>query len=338
MTAVPPITAPSYRDLRQPAVTAVRLLAVAAVYLAAGRLGLLLQVVVAGAKVTPLWPPTGIAVTCLLLFGLGMWPGVALGAFLVIISSGPPHLGSIGIVAGNTLAPVAACLMLHRAGFRIELDRLRDGVALVFLGAFGAMLISSSVGTASLILDGTLPAADFWSTWSAWWTGDAMGVLVFTPLLLALRTVRLPTAPGPWDWVEPTLLLAGTAAVTVIATSTTLGLLFLVFPFLIWAALRFQLIGAAPCVLLVSVLTVAAATDHAGPFAHHGLVADMVILQLLNGCAALTGLLLSAIIAEQRNTYQRIEQACIQLAEVVHRLAPSEATARWLPPEDGSRR
>ncbi|MCC9310758.1 MASE1 domain-containing protein [Kitasatospora sp. RB6PN24] len=338
MTAVPPTTVLRHRDLRRPAVAAARLLAVAAVYLAVGRLGLLLQVVVAGAKVTPLWPPTGVAVTCLLLFGLGLWPGVALGAFLVIVTSGPPHLGSLGIVAGNTLAPVAACVMLHRAGFRIELDRLRDGVALVFLGALGAMLISSTIGTASLVFDGTLPAAGFWSTWSAYWTGDAMGVLVVTPLLLALRTVRLPTDPGPWDWVEPTLLLAGTAAVTVVATTSTLNLLFLVFPFLIWAALRFQLIGAAPCVLLVSVLAIAAATDHAGPFGHHGLVADMVVLQLLNGCAALTGLLLAAIIAEQRNTYQRIEQACVQLAEVVHRLAPSEATARWLPPEDGNRR
>ncbi|MBD0693417.1 hypothetical protein BG452_13065 [Streptomyces sp. CBMA123] len=316
------------------AVAAARLLAVTAVYLAAGRIGLLQQVVVGGAKVTPLWPPTGIALTCLLLFGLRFWPGVALGAFLVILVTGPPRWGSIGIVTGNTLAPVAAYLMLRRARFRIELDRLRDGMALVFLGAFTGMLISSGTGTAVLVLNGTLPVDGFWSTWSAWWTGDAMGVLVVTPLLLALRTARLPAGLRAFDWVEPVLLLAGTAAVTVIATSTTLGLLFLVFPFLIWAALRFQLPGAAPCVLLVSVLTITAATHHSGPFAGHGLVADMVILQALNGCAALTGLLLSAIVAEQRNTYRRIEQACVELAEVVHRLAPGKIdTNRWLPPD-----
>jgi integral membrane sensor domain MASE1 len=209
-------------------------------------------------------------------------------------------------------------------------------VALVFLGAFAAMLISSTFGTASLVLDGSLPADDFWSTWSAWWAGDAMGVLVVTPLLLALRRVRMPTEPGPFDWVEPTLLLVGTAVAAVIATSTTLSLLFLVFPFLIWAALRFQLIGAAPCVFVVSVLTISAAVDHAGPFAHHGLVAEMVVLQLLNGCAALSALLLAAIIAEQRNTYRRIEEVSAQLAEVVHRLAPGETAGPGLPPEDGS--
>ncbi|WP_051971177.1 MASE1 domain-containing protein [Kitasatospora azatica] len=325
-------------DLRRLSVLGLQILAVAAVYLAAGRIGLLQQVVVAGAKVTPLWPPTGIAVTCLLLLGLGVWPGIALGAFLVIATIGPVHPSSIGIIGGNTLAPLAACLILRRVGFRIELDRLRDGLALVFLGALGGMLISATIGTCVLVWDGSLPLHSFWSTWSAWWTGDAMGVLVFTPLLLALRIARMPEDPGAFDWVEPLLLLAVTAGVTVVATSTHLSLLFLVFPVLIWAALRYQMIGAAPCVLLVSVLTVAAARDHTGPFDNQGLVAEMVVLQALNGCAALTGLLLSAIIAEQKSTYNRIEQACLGLAEVVARLAPGEPAAQWPPPpEDGDR-
>ncbi|GAA3005734.1 MASE1 domain-containing protein [Kitasatospora albolonga] len=333
MAPVPLPTAPPTRDLRRLAATGGLLLAVTAVYLLAGRLGLMQQVVIGGARVTPLWPPTGIALAALLLFGLRVWPGVALGAFLVIASGGTPRWGSIGIVAGNTLAPVAAYLMLRRVGFRTELDRLRDGMALVFLGAFAAMLISSTVGVAVLGLSDSLPDGGFWPTWSAWWAGDAMGVLVVTPLLLALRIVRLPDDPDLLDWAEPLLLLAGTATVTVIATSTKLSVLFLVFPFLIWAALRFQLPGAAPCVAIVSVLTITAATHHAGPFADHGLVADMVMLQALNACAALTGLLLSAIVAEQRSTHLRLEQACVELAEVVRRLAPTHPTD-WLPNDD----
>ncbi|MFE9426734.1 MASE1 domain-containing protein [Kitasatospora sp. NPDC006697] len=333
---VPPATSP-FRDPRRLAATALRLLAITAAYYASGRLGLLEQLVIGGAKVTPLWPPTGVALTGLLLFGLGVWPAVALGALLVIGSLGPIHLASLGIVAGNTLAPVAACLILRRVGFRVELDRLRDGLALVFLGALAGMLISSTIGTAVLALDGSLPWGGFWSTWSAWWAGDAMGVLVITPLLLALRTIRFPLEAGPLDWIEPALLLLGTVAVTLLATSTTLSLLFLVFPLLIWAALRYQLLGAAPCAFVISVISVAAATHRSGPFSRHGVVADMVLLQALNGCAALTGLLLAALIAEQRNTYQRIEQACVQLSEVVARLAPGQAATRWLPPDEDGR-
>ncbi|MCX4748396.1 MASE1 domain-containing protein [Kitasatospora sp. NBC_01287] len=326
---------PLLRDPGRLGIAVLRVLAVAAAYFVSGRLGLLQQIVVAGAKVTPLWPPTGIALTCLLLLGLGIWPGIALGAFLVIASIGPLHPASLGIVAGNTLAPVAACLMLRRVGFRVGLDRLRDGLALVFLGALGGMLISATVGSGVLWLSGSVPGHEFLATWSAWWTGDAMGVLVVTPLLLALRAFRLPEEREPFDWVEPVLLLAGTVAITLIATASSLGLLFLVFPLLIWAALRFQLIGAAPCVLVVSVLTIAAAVDHEGPFSHHSVFSTMVILQALNGSAALTGLLLSAVIAEQQSMYQRIEQACLGLAEVVARLAPGEDDGRWPPSGDG---
>ena len=305
-----------------PRSTALLCFAVAAAYYLSGRLGLLEQVMIAGAKVTPLWPPTGIALTCLLLLGTRIWPGIALGTLLVIASIGPLGLSSLGVIAGNTLAPVCAALMLRRVDFQVQLDRLRDGAALVFLGAFAGMLISATVGSCTLVLDGTLPTSGFWATWSAWWTGDAMGVLVVTPLLLGLLTDRFPHHPARHWWLEPALLLVSTVLVAVLVTRSSVSLLFLVFPLLIWAALRFQLPGAAPCVLLVSVVAVVAAGDHRGPFAHHGIFATMVTLQAFNGCAALTTLLLAAVVAERENTYRKIEDACADLSEVVSRLAP----------------
>lgn len=314
---------------------ALRILAVAAAWLVAGRIGLLQQVVVGGAKVAPLWPPTGIALTCLLILGLRVWPGIAIGTLLVIATIGPVNGASLAIAAGNSLAVVCSCLMLRAVGFRIELDRLRDGVALVFLGALAGMLISATVGSLALLLVGSLPASGFCATWSAWWVGDAMGVLVITPLLLALHTFRRPTAIRPYQWAEPPLLVALTAVVALIGTRSTLHLLFLAFPVLIWAALRYQLMVAAPCVLVISVIAVRAAVDGVGPFAGHSTLAVMFTLQALNGAAALTALLLSALIAEQRNTYFRIEQACVALAEVVARLAPGEEAHRWPPAEDG---
>lgn len=112
------------------------------------------------------------------------------------------------------------------------------------------------------------------------------------------------------------------AVIAPLATRSPLALLFLVFPLLTWAALRFQLAGAAPCVLFVSVLGISAATDHVGPFAHHTLFEVMVNLQALNGSAALTGLLLAAIVTEQKSIRQKIEQAVRDLTEVVGHLAP----------------
>jgi integral membrane sensor domain MASE1 len=145
---------------------ALRILAVAAAYYGSARLGLLQQLV--RGQVTPLWPPTGVALAGLLFFGLRCWPGIALGAFLVNVSIGPSAAAVLFIVAGNTLAPVCAFLLLRRADFHEELDRLRDVLALVFLGALGGMLISSTVGSGVLLLAGALEPSGFWPAWSVW--------------------------------------------------------------------------------------------------------------------------------------------------------------------------
>ena len=303
---------------------------VAGVYFGSGRLGLLAQVVVQGVRVTPLWPPSGVAVAALLLLGLRVWPGIALGQWLVVLSLAHWHLSwaGLGIVVGATLAPVLAWLFLRAVSFRPQLDRLRDGIALVFV-ALSCTLVSSSASTLILLAEGALKPHFYWGAWAAWWTGDAMGVLVVTPLLLAVRYARAPRDTPMMRWMELAILLGGTVAVMLLATHSHLSLLFLVFPIVIWAAIRFQMPGAAPCVLMISVLAVVSAIDHEGPFAGHGVAAQMFVLQALNGSAALTALLLAAVITERDNTHRMIAEACVGLAEVVSRLAPDEVADRW---------
>ncbi|MFF3328632.1 MASE1 domain-containing protein [Streptomyces sp. NPDC002888] len=299
-----------------------RMAAVAVAYYATAKIGLQQQLV--RGQVTPFWPPTGIAVVALLVWGRRMWPGIALGAFLVNLALGPSILPVLVITVGNTLAPLCACLLLGRVGFRTALDRLQDALALVFLGALLGMVISATVGTSALVASGALTGHDFWPTWSVWWTGDAVGVLIVTPLLLAARTARWPHGVPVLRWAEAVALLGGTAVVSVLATRSSLNLLFLVVPFLIWAAFRFQLPGAAPCVLIVSVSAIFAGADRTGPFSGRDLLSDMVILQAFNGTVSLTALLLSAVVTERNRTLREIEQVCDRLTEALSRLAPDE--------------
>ena len=297
------------------------MLGVAAAYYVSAQLGLLQEVVVDGSVVTPLWPPTGIALGALLYLGTRIWPGIALGALVTVIDiSGSLTLYGVAIAAGNSLAPLCAFLMLRRIGFRVELDRLRDGVALVFVGALLGMLISATVGTGALLLSDKLPLDRFWLVWSAWWVGDAMGVLVVTPFLLVLRRARMPRRTD--RWAEAALLLVTAVAVTLVATRGTLSMIYLVFPVIIWAALRFELPGSAPCALLVSVAAVTAGREAVGPFEDHTVLEVMVNLSILNGCVALTALLLAAIVTEHQNIRRETELACEELAALVDQLAP----------------
>ena len=171
-----------------------RLALVATAYWLAARLSLNLALV--HGQVTPVWPPTGIAVVAFLLMGRGAWPAIALAAFAVNLPIGPSPAGAAVISVGNTLAPLVAVELLRRVDFHHELDRLRDAIALILIGALGGMAISATVGSSVLVLSGSVPAANFWSTWAVWWTGDAMGVLLVAPLLLSVL-VKAPTLPSP---------------------------------------------------------------------------------------------------------------------------------------------
>src|SRR2546426_11236008 len=73
----------------------------AAVYLVAAKLGLMLAFVHASA--TAVWPPTGIALAAFLVFGYRVWPGIFVGAFLAHIATAGSIPPSLGIAAGDTL-------------------------------------------------------------------------------------------------------------------------------------------------------------------------------------------------------------------------------------------
>ncbi|MCG8922036.1 MASE1 domain-containing protein [Lentzea sp. CC55] len=292
--------------------TAVTIVAVAIAYFATARVGLVLALV--EGQVTPLWLPTGIAVAALLVSGRRIWPGITLGAFATNITLGAPVASALLITAGNTAAPLLAWYLLTRFGFRPALDRLKDALLLVFAGALGAMLVSALIGTAALRIGGVVGWSDVPAVVSVWWTGDAMGVLVFTPLLLTLpRHWRAP----PARIAEAAVLLAATAVIASWVTTSGSRLLFLVFPMLIWAALRFQHAIAAPCAVIISVAAVMSAA--AGSFATGDLPTTMIVLQAFNGSVALTGLILSAITSERDEARRTVEHACEQLADTVAR-------------------
>jgi signal transduction histidine kinase len=278
---------------------------VAAAYWLAARLSLNLALV--HGQVTPVWPPTGIALVAFLLVGRGAWPAVALAAFAVNLPIGPSPAGAAVIAAGNTLAPLVAVELLHRVDFHRELDRLRDAVALIVIGALGSMAISATIGSLVLVLAGSVPRANFLSTWAVWWTGDAMGVLLVAPLLLSVL-VKAPTMPSRasgekepmrirWrrglEWAG---LLAGTGIVTYVVFQNRLGLQYLVLPVIMVSAWRFRLRGAAPAALIASGVAIWSAIQATGPFSGETLSEKMVTLQVFNVSVALTSFLLAAFV------------------------------------------
>src|SRR3954471_2708256 len=186
-----------------------RLAGIAVTYYLGARLGLSLSLV--GNDVTPLWPPTGVAVAALIVFGRSYWPAVAVAALAVTLPISATPLAAAVTAVGNTLAPVVAVTLLQRVGFRRELDRQRDAIAIVFLGALASMLVSATIGAGTLLASGSITTGQLPAAWAVWWTGDAMGVLAVAPFLLCL----------PLFWEQrrwPLRLWLEAAAILVVAT------------------------------------------------------------------------------------------------------------------------
>jgi PAS domain S-box-containing protein len=158
--------------------------AVALAYFAAGRLGLFVSI--DERIVAVLWPAAGIALGALLLWGSELWVAVAVGASLVPLSYGRPSLVSllVGLANGLTaLLAAVACLRLGRIDIRLR--RVRDVLILAAIGGFAAPLINASIGLLAFWPGAHPTGASLLHNWSIWWAGDALGVVLVTPLILS---------------------------------------------------------------------------------------------------------------------------------------------------------
>ncbi len=255
---------------------------------------------------TLVWPPTGIALAVLLLGGSRLWPGIFIGALAANLLTGAPIPVALGIAIGNTLEAVAGVFLLHRLqGFRLSLDRVRDAIGLILVSAGVCTLISATIGVASLQLGGLVEPGQFAETWRAWWLGDTIGALLIAPPVL-VWTTRPLGLPSARRLLEAAALAASVVIVSVLLFVTpenesdgVFSRAYVLFPFLIWAAIRFSQHGAVSMTFLVSIIAVWGTVMGKGPFTESTLHASLFALQTFMGVTAATFLILGASTAER---------------------------------------
>jgi len=289
-----------------------RVMVLAAIYFTAARIGLRFATV--GAQVTLVWPPTGLALAALLLGGWRLWPGVALGAIVANASTGAPVATACGMGLGNTLEALLAAGLLRRLAVEPSLTRLRDVFALVMLAAGLSTIASATIGVSSLLLGGVLSWSAAAPAWGTWWLGDALGDLVVAPVLL----VGFARSWRPIGWRR-----GGEAAVLLVvivlgsvsvfggwfgAGSTYFSLVYLIFPCLLWATLRFGPPGAVVFTSLMSSVAIWGVARETGPFAHGAVLRNNLLdTQVFIGVVAITALILAAAIAERDRVVARLQ-------------------------------
>ena len=286
--------------------------AIAGAYVGAAKLGLTLDV--SHGVITPVWAPSGIALAALLILGVRYWPAVAVGAFVANATGDASVAVAAGITVGNTLAAVAGAFFVRLLGFRIELDRVRAVLALVVGGALASTAISATNGVTVLtIADAT--EDPYGSAWLLWWFGDAIGVLMVAPALLVLFASR-GSRPTRARLLEALALLAAVATVgAIVFLAGAWRYPYLIFPFLLWAALRFRQVGAAAASFLVGALGTWGAIEGTIPIGADTATGRVQIVQALFALVAVSLLVVGATLAERETGRKALVQTASRLSE-----------------------
>jgi PAS domain S-box-containing protein len=281
-------------------------LALAAAYVATGRLGL--QLAGYADSVTLVWPPAGIALAALALYGRGVWPGIALGAFAVNLPDLPAPV-ALGIALGNTLGALAGHALLEWGGVEPPLRRARDAAGL-FAAVVAFPLVSASVGVASLELGGVLRSEQAFGAWLWWCVGDGAGVLLLAPVLLTWLSPRPRALPARsrLEALALAAVLAASAAGVFLGAlpGETVPLTFAVMPPLAWASARFGPRGAALAALATAAIAVAGTLAPAGAFAGYPLQQRILFLEVLVSALGAMALLLAAEVSEREEAFEAL--------------------------------
>ncbi len=292
------------------------LVVLAAVYFVAGKLGLGLAFV--NASATPVWPCTGIAVAAFLLLGYRCWPAILAGAFLVNFTTAGTLATSLAIAIGNTLEGAVACYLVNRfAAGRYAFERSQDIFKFAFLAGIVSTTVSATIGVTTLAAAGFARWTLYGSIWSTWWLGDAVGAVVFTPLvLLWWENPRL-------DWtrkhlIESASLFAGLSFTGWIvfggrfhSTVKNYPLEYLCIPFLIWAAYRFGRRKAVTAIAVLAAIATWGTTHGFGPFSRDSQNTSLLLLQVFIGIMAVTAVALAAEFTEHRRADEYVRQLSV---------------------------
>jgi signal transduction histidine kinase len=301
---------------------AATLLGVSAVYLGAAKLGLLLALIHASA--TTVWPPTGIALASVLLLGYGVWPAIAVGAFLANITTHGSVATCAGIAAGNTLEALSgAWLVLRYAHGRDAFFTGLDAFRFTALAGVLATAIGATLGVLSLMLGGDATWAGFGSIWRTWWLGDMGGAFVVAPLILLWS--RRPRS----EWTRARAVEAvgafaalGATALGIFRWLTPVGhdpfvYKFLCMPILTWIAYRFDPRTAATAVFVLAAIAVGGTLRSALTAAPGALNESLMLVQVYLAVTAMSTLVIAAAVYERSQVERALRNTSAELREAL---------------------
>jgi PAS domain S-box-containing protein len=275
-----------------------------------------------------IWLPGGLFIATLILTSPYSWPWWMLTGCLAellgqLLWWHTPLPAGFLIYVGNALEAAVGAWLVNRVCRRpVRLETLPEVLAFVGLAAGIAPVISATVGSATLAWFG-VKSQTFWAAWPLWWIGDATGILIVAPLaLVVIQNWRRKAALSAGRWIEAAVLGLIFLGVAALSLSGHLPFAYIVMPPLLWAAVRFQVKGAAITLALLAVIALVFTLSGAGQGAGNPETEKQrqLMLQLFLAISAFSALIVATISRQHQHALHSLrdrEREFSQLVDMV---------------------
>jgi len=298
------------------------LAAIGVIYFALAKGGLALASIHPSA--TPIWPPTGVALAAVLLWGYRTWPAIFAAAVIANATTAGSVATAIAIATGNTLEAVVGAYLVNRWSSGCNTFSRPNSVAKFALICFViATPISASIGLTSLATAGYIEWTNFANAWVTWWLGDVAGALVIAPVIVLWASSHYH-AFNRNEFLETVGVLATAAAVGLIAFSPLIEqtpsrdpLGFLAILPMLWAALRRGPRDTATVALVLAGITIWGTLTGGGPFTTADLNVSFLLVLMFLISITVPSLLLSADVEVRKKAEESLRRAQIELERKV---------------------
>jgi len=156
---------------------------------------------VSGTIAAPLWPSSGLALALLLLGGWRLFPAITFGTIAATQAFGDSLIFSLAGSLANTLESLIGWFLMVRVfDFSNSMTRVRDSIVLMLAGAPWGTMVSAILCTLGLVAAGAVKPGGIPLSSLLFWTGNVLGILVFTPLTLRISSLCLERTPKVFRW------------------------------------------------------------------------------------------------------------------------------------------
>ena len=266
--------------------------------------------------VSVLWPPNSILAAALLLTPLRMWWLVLLAAFPAhwaaeLQSQVPATMILCWFISNSCEAVIGAGLARYLIGGPVRLNRLSSVgyfcLCVVFTGPF----LSSFLDAGFVAWNGWGHGA-YWEIWRVRFTSNVLAALTVAPLIVTWATSGIPQLrkARPSRYLEAGLLLLGLLLVSFavlyrLGSGADSAFLYLLLPFLLWAAVQLGSCGASSALAIVTFSAIWSATHGHGPFVGGSAEQNALAVQVFLIVLSVPLIFLAAVIEERANVEER---------------------------------